>query len=232
MNKIIGITGLLFIVIVGLGLYVNSTKEKIAPVDASEVLEIQETDHVSGDRNSDVVIVEYLDLQCPACAAYHPIIDEVKAANPDIAIVTRHFPLAFHRNARAAAGAAEAAANQGQFEQMVTKLFEGQALWSPLGAGAADDVFERYAQELGLDMDAFNSDRNSSVARAKVEADYSGGLAAGVNSTPTFLLQGQRVQPRSAAEFQTIIDEAWSLAVDTPAQEVEEVVETVDPSGE
>jgi len=210
MNKIIGITALLFVVIIGLGLYVNSTKEKVAPIDASKVLEIQEDDHVSGDRDSQVVIYEYLDLQCPACAAYHPVVDQVKAANPNVAIVTRHFPLYFHRNARAAGAAAEAAGQQDKFNDMVGKMFEGQVLWSGLGAGAADDVFVRYAEELDLDMEAFNTYRASDEAQAKVSRDYDGGIAAGVNSTPTFLFRGQRVAPRSVEEFQGLIDAAWA----------------------
>jgi len=123
MNKIIAITALIFVAIVGLGLYTKSNKAPVVPIDVSEVLEIAEDDHVTGDANADVVLVEYLDMQCPACGAFHPIVDQVKAANPDIAIVTRHFPLHFHRNARAAAAAVEAAAQQGEFEGMVSKQF-------------------------------------------------------------------------------------------------------------
>ncbi len=217
MNKIIAVTAILFAVIIGLGLYVNGAKEAPTPVDTSKVLQIQADDHVVGDVNSSVVLFEYLDLQCPACAAFHPIMNQVKAANPDIAVVTRHFPLHFHRNARMAGAAAEAAGAQGQFDQMVEKQFEEQTLWSGLGTGAASDIFERYAQELGLDIDAFNAYRSSDVALNKVSQDFNGGTAIGVNSTPTFMLQGEKIRASSVQEFQELIDAAKS-AVQTETQ--------------
>ena len=142
-----------------------------------------------------------------------PLINQIKEANPDILVVTRHFPLHFHPHARAAAHAAEAAGQQGKFEEMVTMQFEGQKLWSGLGAGAADDVFEQYGEDLGLDMDAFNTYRNSDEARAKVTRDYQSGIAAGVNSTPTFMLQGRSIRASSVTEFQAQIDAAKELAV-------------------
>lgn len=210
MNKIIAISAVLFVGIVGLGIYVNSTKEPVVPVDAAEVFEIQADDHVSGDRNADVVIFEYLDLQCPACAAYHPVVDIVKEGNPDIAIVTRHFPLYFHRNARAAAQSAEAAAQQGQFDAITGLMFENQTVWSGMTAGAAQNLFDSYAQGLGLDMDAYNAYKVSDEAVAKVTRDYDGGIAVGVNSTPTFMMDGQRITPRSVEDFNALIAEAKS----------------------
>ncbi len=227
MNKIITITVLIFAAILALGLYAKSNKPPVVPIDASTVLEIKADDHVVGNPESPVVFVEYLDLQCPACAAFHPIMDQVKAANEDIAIVTRHFPLPFHRNARIAGAAAEAAGQQGKFSQMVSMQFEGQQLWSALGAGAASDIFESYAVELGLDIDAFNEYRISDMATSKVSNDYNGGVAAGVNSTPTFMLQGQKIQARSVEEFQQLIDVAKQQAVEAPV-DTPETTEEVD----
>ena len=222
MNKIITITALIFAAILAMGLYAKSNKPPVEPIDVTKVLEIAGDDHVSGNPDSDVVLVEYLDLQCPACGAFHPIMDEVKAANKDIAIVTRHFPLYFHQNARAAGHALEAAAQQGKFEEMTTMMFNGQQLWSGLGAGGADDVFVSYATELALDMDAFNTYRNSDEARAKVTRDYDGGVAAGVNSTPTFLLQGRKIRASSPAEFQQLIDAAKAEAATVSPESVVE----------
>jgi len=207
MNKILGITIALFAIIIVLGLYVNSTKEKTASIDASEALQIQEADHVSGDLESGVVLTEFLDFQCPACAAYHPIINQLRAQNPDIAVVTRNFPLSFHQNARSAAYAAEAAAMQGQYKAMSDVLFENQATWSPLNN--VDGVFEGYATTLGLDITQYNQDRKSDVVKEKVDFDYQSGVAAGVDSTPSFYLQDKKITGlRSLEDFQTAIDEA------------------------
>ncbi len=208
MKTIVAATIVIFAVILGLGFYVNSTKEKPADIDPTTVLQVKDNDHVVGDPYSSVVLVEYLDIECPACAAYHPVINQIKEANKEnIAVVTRHFPLHFHLNARAAAYAAEAAGQQGKFEEMLDKQFAGQQTWSRAGAAAAETIFEQYATELELDIAAFREYRDSDAARNKVEEDINGGIAAGVNSTPSFFLQGEKMNnPRSIEDFQTLID--------------------------
>ncbi len=91
----------------------------------------------------------------------------------------RHFPLASkHPRARAAAGAAEAAAAQGAFWPMHDALFADQ--------GRLDDphLWAR-AERLGLDVARFESDRRSPAAAARIEADFHGGIRAGVATAPT-----------------------------------------------
>lgn len=78
-----------------------------------------------------VTLVEFSDLQCPACAQAHPVVKQILEENKgNINFVYRHFPLSQHKNARIAAEAAEAAGEQGKFFEMVSKLFENQNKWS------------------------------------------------------------------------------------------------------
>ncbi|RJQ37122.1 hypothetical protein C4552_01255 [Candidatus Parcubacteria bacterium] len=165
-------------------------------------------DHVKGNREAMVVLVEYSDFQCPACAAYYPLVKKIAEdyAN-DVAIVYRHFPLQQHRQAVAAAQAAEAAANQGRFWEMHDMLFEHQGEWS--GNANAAELFAGYAAAIGLDGDQYRRDVEASAGRDRAQEDFQSGRAAGVNATPTFFLNGQRiVGPQSYSEFAALLDEA------------------------
>lgn len=93
---------------------------------------ISPDDWVQGDRNSKVVLIEYSDFQCPACAAYFPIIKQLNEEfDGKIAFVYRHYPLVnIHPYAEPMARAAEAAGKQGKFWEMYDMIFSKQAEWS------------------------------------------------------------------------------------------------------
>ena len=97
-----------------------------------EVNAITEYDHVKGDRGASIVLVEYSDLQCPACRTYYPMIKQLADENGErIAVIYRHFPLtSIHKNAESAARATVAAAAQDKFWEMHDLLFEKQRFWS------------------------------------------------------------------------------------------------------
>ncbi|MBI2639367.1 MAG: thioredoxin domain-containing protein [Candidatus Sungbacteria bacterium] len=166
-------------------------------------------DNMKGSKESKVVLVEYSDFQCPACAAYYPLVKEAaKEFADDAQFVYRHFPLSqIHRNAELAARAAEAAGRQGKFWEMHDIIFEKQSEWA--SEKNARELFRQYAETLGLDLERFSQDIDSSGVISKVADDYRGGFDSGVNSTPTFFLNGQKLQnPRSYDEFRTIIRKA------------------------
>ena len=199
----------------------QSAEERI--VDADGVLEVQADDQVVGNPESPVVLVEYLDFECPACRAYHAVVAELATQyGEEIAIVTRHFPLPFHQNGQPAAWAAEAAAKQGQFKEMADLIFAKQDDWS--GKAANVSLFYPYAEELGLDIDQFQEDALSEEVKDKVDRHLAGGRAVGVNSTPTFFLQGEKISnPRTLEDFLALIDEALAEVEQTE----EEVVTAV-----
>ena len=166
-------------------------------------------DWVSGNRAAKVVLIEYGDFQCPACAFYYPIVEQLMDKNSDkMQFVFRHFPLGQHPNARPAAYAAQAAGRQDKFWEMYDLIYYQQNDWAGKNSQAAGEIFLGYARTLELDLDKYNADNSSDQTKQKVQSDYDGGIASGVNSTPTFYLNGQRVQPPNYDQFQKLIDEA------------------------
>jgi protein-disulfide isomerase len=120
--------------------------------------------------------------------------------------VLKNLPLPMHRNAMAAALAVQAANRQGKAWPMYEKLFANQT------ALAREDL-ERYAGEIGLDMDKFKADLDDPKLKDEVNADLRGAQAAGINGTPTFLVNGQPVTgARPFDDFASVIDDELAKA--------------------
>ncbi len=175
---------------------------------AAEVT-VTEQDHVRGATTGKVTLVEFGDFQCPACGAYEPIVRKVTSDNAaTLKVVFKHFPLTqIHQNALLAAKASEAAAIQGKFWEMHDILYDKQTEWS--GTLSARDAFVAYAGVIGLDVAKFTQDLNSKAIEDKIVAEYKEGTLLGVQGTPTFFLNGKKIQnPASPEEFNKIIQEA------------------------
>ena len=163
---------------------------------------------MTGSPNAKVTVVEFGDYQCPACAYINPAVKQVIAtygANPNFNFVFRNFPLAQHRNAQLAAEAAESAGEQGKFWEMHDKIYEAQNDWAE--SGSALDMFTGYAQALGVDVNKFKQAIEQKKFDDVIRADARDGDTLGVNSTPTFFINGEK-QPSipSFDAFKTIID--------------------------
>jgi len=157
-------------------------------------------------KDAKVILIEYSDFQCPACAAYYSMVKQIGKEFKNVSVVYRHFPLSQHANARPAAQAAEAAGKQGKFWEMHDMLFENQTIWS--GLTSADETFNTYARTLGLDVEKFKTDFNSAEIKTKIEADYQSG-ADQIDGTPTFFLNDKKLQnPKNYDEFRSIIQQA------------------------
>jgi protein-disulfide isomerase len=162
----------------------NVTQEVAAEVGASE--------WVKGNPDAEVSIIEYADFQCPACAAYHEVPDQyLESFDGKVNLVFRHYPLPFHQHALAAALAAEAAGKQGKFWEMQDLLFETQKEWTNATDGKS--VFRGFAEDLGLNMDQYDADLKDKTLRAKVEQDIKTGRALEVPGTPSFFIDGERI---------------------------------------
>lgn len=174
---------------------------------------ITEQDHVRGTVGAKVTLVEFGDFQCPACAAYEPIVRQVTADNAGmVQVVFKHFPLTqIHPNALLAAKASEAAGLQGRFWEMHDMLYDKQGEWS--GGLNAREVFIGYATALGLDVKKFTEDLNNKSIEDKIVAEYREGVSLGVRGTPTFFVNGTMIEnPGSAEAFNTIIKNAANAA--------------------
>jgi len=155
-----------------------------------------------GPAAAKVTIVEFSDYQCPYCRQAEPIVQQVLREYPgQVRLVFRHFPLeAIHPLARGASEAAHCAAEQGNFWQFHERLFAArQGLEAP--------SLLRYAEGAGLDLGDFRACLAARRGAAQVDADLAEGRRAGVNSTPTFFVNGRRLQGAlPIAEFRRIIE--------------------------
>lgn len=143
-------------------------------------------DHIQGDENAAVTLVEYGDFQCPTCGAAYPIVKQLQQEFGDqLRFVHRNFPLMQHDFAEAAAETAEYAATQGQFWEMHDALYENQDEMD-------DDLFPQLAEELGLDVAKLNKALASGQFEDRVEQDIESGDTSGVHGTPTFFINGKQ----------------------------------------
>lgn len=211
------IIGLVAVAAVVFGLVYSSKQRTGTPQGVNnDVVSVQADDHVLGQVGG-VTLIEYSDFQCPACAAFEPIVNEAVAEYGDdgLQFVYRHYPLPQHQNARLAAAASEAAGAQGKFWDMHQLLFANQTDWSRQNPTLALETFLGYATNLGLDQERFQTDLESEATAERVERDYLSGTRAGISGTPTFFLNGQEVQAHTAGEFLDLI----AAAVNTQPNE-------------
>lgn len=166
---------------------------------------VKTTDNVRWNKNSKNILVEYSDLQCPACRDFYNFFKDMeKTATPNASLVFRHFPLyQIHPNAFSAAYAAEAAALQGKFWEMESALYDSQKDWS--GLSNTKDYFIKLAEGLKMDVEKFKNDMDSEAVKQRVQADVSEAEKAGFNSTPTILLNGKKVNVATMDEFQQLL---------------------------
>lgn len=180
------VAALVAVAITVLVLFVNASR-----MDPAAIMEkiVRDDSHRYG--TGEVYLVEFGDYQCPACAQAHPYVETLKEEYKDkMVFVFRNFPLPGHANAQPAAEAAEAAAAQGKFWEMHSKLFETQSQWSSLADPSS--IFKQYAEELGVDADRFVNDITSRAHKDFISSDQSDGYAVGVSGTPTFFVNGKQ----------------------------------------
>ena len=145
------------------------------------------SDHIQGDADAPIVLVEYGDYECPHCGHAHPIVKRVqKHFGAKLAFVFRNFPLnQIHPNAETAAEAAEFAGAHERFWEMHDGIFENQqAIGLPL-------LFE-LAERLALPVPDLRVALETQQFEPRVREDFRGGVRSGVNGTPTFYINGHR----------------------------------------
>ena len=143
-------------------------------------------DHIRGQVNAPVTIIEYSDLECPFCKRYHDTMNEVfaKYGNNQVAWVYRHLPLdRIHPKAREEAAASECAAKLGGNDAFWSYIDEIFAI-TPSNNGLDLAELPRIAQKIGLDVEAFNECLEDPAIAKKVEADYQNAVSIGAQGTP------------------------------------------------
>lgn len=183
-----------------------------AQAAAATVDAISNGDHILGNPDSKIVVVEYSDLECPFCKAFHTtmhsIVDSYKG---QVAWVFRQFPIAeLHSKAPKEAEASECAAEQGgnsTFWSYIDKVFERTNSNNSLDPSELTNI----AQELNLDMTKFNQCLSSGKYAKTIDDDVNKAIAAGARGTPYSvifkngkLVDGPSGTINGAAEYETV----------------------------
>ncbi len=155
--------------------------------DAQLTLPVSERDHVRGNADAPITLVEYGDYECPYCSGAYTIVKEIQQQMGDrLRFVFRNFPLTqAHVHAQKAAEAAEIAGDSGKFWEMHDMLYENQKALNFL-------ALREYAEDVGLDGDAFEEALEARTKQDRVREDFMSGVRSGVNATPTFFINGFR----------------------------------------
>jgi len=158
-----------------------------------------------GPENAKVTVVEFLDPECESCRAIYPMVKHLLGQYAGrIRFVVRYMPL--HPNSIYAAGALEAAGEQGRFWDMLEILFQNQPDWGNHHA-PKPELIPGYAQQIGLDMQAFERSLSVGAHRALVEADHADGRSLGVTGTPTFFVNGRLLERLGHEQLKALIEE-------------------------
>lgn len=200
------IIGVVFVAVLIVGWYWLSTSKTTTPKTNTNAANATKTPGIpanaplgaqppnqAGSPTAAVTIEEFADFQCGSCAAANPVMSEIKSMyGSRIRFIFRNYPLSIpaHDKSYEAAVAAEAAGMQGpnKFWEMQNLLFSNQQAWT--ANPNFKQIWNEYAQKIGLDVAKFQADAAGLGAKGRVDADIARGRALNVNSTPTIYING------------------------------------------
>ncbi|MEO8573161.1 MAG: thioredoxin domain-containing protein [Pyrinomonadaceae bacterium] len=226
--KVLGVIAVIIVIaaIVGANYYRSSVQNtRIVPVTnagssqnpsttvASAEQLIRPDSATLGPANAQITLVEFYDPECESCAAFAPVVKQIlKDYQGKIRLVTRYMPL--HPNSVSAAAFTEAAGEQGKYWEAQALLFEKQPEWgtkhgAPSGTASPtfNELFDKYATELGLDRAKASSSVQAGKFNAKIEQDKNDGQSLGVRQTPTFFVNGRKLASFGEQHLRSLIDE-------------------------
>lgn len=208
-TKILGTIIIVTVILLFGGIFFLSRGQSSKEVAGAAVSQI---DYSKGQKigsdSAKVKLVEFSDFQCPACQQAEPYVNKLKTAYPDqVQLIYRHFPLPQHNFGKVAAAYAEAAGEQGKFWEMHDKLFETQSEWSKLSDDEVNAFFSGLAKQIGLDEDKVKQDVEKNTFGSKIDDDIAEGQRLGVNSTPTFYINGRKVNLQTFNDLNTAVAE-------------------------
>jgi protein-disulfide isomerase len=231
MRSIIVLVSLACAGLIGLAVFMSSRSDadaaRIVPLSADYQKRQADGGWSKGAAEPLVTIEEYADIQCPACASFQPILTGALAQTSDyVKLVYRHYPLPQHSKARLAAQAVEAAGRQGKFFELQGSLFSSQQNWTSVTAPQfRQEILDR-AEAIGMNMDQFRTDLNSSSVSADIDRDITKGNQLPVTETPTIVINGEKLPtssfPSTVEQFVAILEQAKA--------KVETVVATPQPT--
>ncbi len=180
--------------------------------DFPQTKQLKADDHIKWSPEKKNILVEYSDFQCPSCKNVHDILKTIEASGSadfsitkKVTLIYRYFPLfQIHDKAYIAAYAAEAAGKQGKFWEMTDLLFGNQQTWEKSN-NPQQEYFLNYAKELKLNIDLFKKDSDSIEVKNRIAEDLKDADQMGISSTPTFFLNGQKIEVNSFDELKQVL---------------------------
>lgn len=211
LQKIIIWGGIGLVIVAGLALLIklSGSGSSTTPTEVvSNLPKISESDIVVGNKSAKVNLIEYSDFQCPACANYNPIVNQLLSDYSDkVNLVYRFFPLtSIHKNSIVSGQAGYAAWKLGKFAEMKDELFSNQKDWENLSEEDAKKAFVEYAKSIKLNADEFTKIMNSDEAKGAVLAGEKSAVGLGLQATPTFFLGNKQIKPSGYDDFKKLID--------------------------
>ena len=197
-RRFLAILGAIVVLFIGIAIFQGGDKSSTGTSSAKA------TNHVEGQGQKGVTLVEYGDYQCSVCLVYYqPLKQVLDKFSTDIYFQFRNLPIVgAHPNAFAAARAAEAAGLQNKYWEMHGKLYENQNNWAPSANPLS--FFTRYAQDIGLNVSQFKTDYASGKVNDAINADSAEFKKTGRSqATPTFFLDGTYIANQDLADPQT-----------------------------
>lgn len=215
---ILGVIALAIIVgvVIGSGYYRNTVQKTSVTNSNSNITPetlVRPDSPTLGAADAPVTLVEFLDPECESCASFSPIVKKIlKDYDGKIRLVVRYMPL--HPNSMKAANLTEAAGEQGKYWQMQELLFQKQAEWGErhgapptVQPANIEELFEKYAMELGLDINKVSAAIKENKYKDKLERDRRDGQTLGVMKTPSFFVNGRILVRFSEADLRALIDD-------------------------
>lgn len=210
----LGIIAVSFILLLSVSYSYKGGKQKeidtIKNTVADKSLLIREDSQMIGPSNAKVTLVEFADFECEACAAAHPILQKIlKEYDGKIQFVFRNFPN--HFNSMLAAKSAEAAGQEGKYWKMHDKLLENQLEWGEKQVPVTE-AFVKYAKEIGINTPTFTDLISGNTFEGKINRDKKDAISLGVRATPTFFLNGKKLEGIPPYEdFKKMIDKELGI---------------------
>jgi len=230
-NKLIGIIGVLVFIVVIMAYYIGyftgrlelgapfipagtkatnpatpQKEEEFKQVEEVAYFDLKGDEIAKGKLDSDIVLVEYTDLQCPFCAKFHPNVDSVLEKNKDVKLVTKHFPLSFHQFAKDYAVMFECIAKNSNTEQaysFVSNLFKVNM--DKRGVVTLEDGLNEF-KKLGQTDDSFKACKDDSKITQKIQNNFDEGVKLGINGTPAMYILN--TSSKKAVRLNGLVDES------------------------
>lgn len=215
-----GIVGIVlaFVALIAITQLQNKADIDYGAYDLNSVIAADENtgglaENVDGDPDAPVLLYEYGDYQCTACAPMNPHINELlEEYDGKVAVVFRTYIMSYHDNGVAAASAANAAAIQGYWKEYKDLLYETQNDWYYAEGDERQQMFEQYfdqATDGKGDLEQFRQDMGSKEVAQKIKFDAALSERVGLEWTPSFYLDGELLDQRNitTSEFMDLLRE-------------------------